>query len=129
MESKTENPQQSGGAQTPQLQASSVKVFMRGSADAPSPEYANNVEFNAVGMDVFMDVGTVSPETIKDAMQTQAEGKQLPTVKFNVDFRFGMSLQTAMVMYQRLTELLNQSAAGAKASLEMAKKDKGLQTP
>jgi hypothetical protein len=56
-------------------------------------------------MDVFMDAGTVSPESVRDAMEMKSSGKT-PTVRFNIDFRFGMSLQTAIFMHRRLTELL-----------------------
>ena len=100
-----------GERQTGQVQALSQKVFSRDEDDAPSPKYVNNVEFIASGMDVFMDAGTVSPESIRGALEMKASGKN-PAVKFHVDFRFGMSIQTALILHQRLEELLKAHAAG-----------------
>jgi hypothetical protein len=91
-----------------QIQAASHKAFSRESDEAPCPHYVNNVEFTASGMDVFMDAGTVAPEAIRDAMEGKAGDP--PSVKFNVDFRFGMSLQTALLLHQRLGALLQASA-------------------
>ena len=93
---------------TGQLQAAAKKVFSPASDDAPSPEFVNHVEFSAVGMDLFMDVGTVSPESIRDAMLS---GDKPPSVRFNVSSRFGMSLQTAAVMLQGLATLVQAAAA------------------
>lgn len=100
-----------------QVQALSHKVFSRGGDDPPSPKYVNNVEFIASGMDVFMDAGTVSPESVKDAIEMKSTGKN-PTVNFIVDFRFGMSLQTAVLLHQRLTDLLKAHTGMMKESME-----------
>jgi hypothetical protein len=109
MDSKTQSTPRFG-AQTAQIQAQTKKMFLRSGDAAPSPKYVNNVEFSAVGMDVFMDAGTVPPEAIRDAAASNA---QPPTVEFFIDFRFGMSLQSAVLMHQRLTELLQASAKQA----------------
>lgn len=98
--SKAENPGQAG-----QLQAASHRAFTRSDEDGPVPRFTNDIEFSTAGMDIFMDVGTVSPESIRDAWKAKSESKN-PTVKFNVDFRFAMSLNTAFLMLQRLTELV-----------------------
>lgn len=87
-----------------QMQAAAQRVFTRTTDDGPAPLFVNNIEFAGVGMDVHMDVGTVSPESIRDAWADKSG--QHPTVRFNVDFRFGMSIQTAALMLQRLTELV-----------------------
>lgn len=97
-----------GPLQAVQIQAVSHKAFSRENDEAPRPLYVNNVEFTVSGMDVFMDAGTVAPEAIRDAMEGKSGDP--PSVKFNVDFRFGMSLQTALLMHQRLGALLQASA-------------------
>jgi hypothetical protein len=71
-----------------------------------------------MGMDVFMDAGVVSPESVTAAL-ANAPAEGIPTVDLHVTVRFGMSLQTAMMMHQRLTDLLShaqqQAAAMAQA--------------
>jgi hypothetical protein len=99
------------------IQATSKKVFSRGSEDAPSPEYANNVEFSSLGMDIFMDVGTVAPESVREAMESdRTPDRTPPTVRFFVDFRFGMSLQSAHMMHQKLTAVLQATVAQLQTS-------------
>ncbi len=99
-----------GTPEVSQVQALSRRVFERTSSEAPPPTYINNVEFIGAGMDIFMDAGIVSPESVKETLETDP-GDGLRIVKFNVDFRFGMSLQTAMVMHQRLSDLIQQATA------------------
>lgn len=104
---------QSSSKTTPephQMQAASQRTFTREDKDGPAPVFVNNVEFSGVGMDVFMDAGTVTPEALNEAFQAKS-GKGQPTVRFNVNFRCGMSLQTAVVMHQRLTAFIQASAA------------------
>jgi hypothetical protein len=103
------SPQTGQQIQIAQVQAASHKVFSRTNEDGPAPLFVNNIEFAGVGMDVYMDVGTVSPESIRDAWTGKSTGQQ-PTVKFNADFRFGMSLQTAALMLQRLVTLMQASS-------------------
>jgi hypothetical protein len=115
MDSKTSGapaPQEQTEVQARQLQAQSQRVFSRDSNEPPRPEYVNNVDFISMGMDVFMDAGNVSPESLNDAFDVKHGGGS-PSVKFNVDFRFGMSLQTASTMHQRLTALLKAAATQA----------------
>jgi hypothetical protein len=100
--------QQLGQVHSGSIQATPERAFLRGSDDPPQPQYTNNVDFTASGMDVFMDVGTVAPEAVRKAMTA---GEKLPAVRFNVDFRFGMSIQTAAVMLQRLAGLVQAAAA------------------
>jgi hypothetical protein len=122
MDSKAMSPLVPGQMQ--QLQAVSQKAFSRNSDEAPSPNYVNNVEFAASGMDVFMDTGTVSPEAIRDALEIMKSSDKTPAVKFIVDFRFGMSIQTAIVMHQRLSALLQaHSSAVMKTDTETAAKE------
>ena len=120
MDSKTSNPSKAPEqteVQAKQLQAQSHRVFSRDSNEPPRPQYVNNVDFISMGMDVFMDAGNVSPESLNDAFDVKHGGGS-PSVKFNVDFRFGMSLQTAALMQQRLTALLQATAAQTAESLK-----------
>jgi len=106
-----------------QLQAGSKKVFSRGNDEPLYPTYTNAVEFAGLGMDVFMDVGAVAPESVQGALDaTRKPGSEgRPTVNVSVLYRFAMTIQTAMVMHQRLTQLIDdtgkaQAEAAAKAS-------------
>jgi len=90
-----------------QLQAASKRVFSRDSNDAPYPVYTNAVEFTGMGIDIFMDVGTVSPESLQSALIASKSSSEVPpTVNFGVVYRFGMSLQTAIQLHQRLSEMI-----------------------
>ena len=110
--SNPSGPQAGPQQQVAQIQATAQRAFSRTTEDGPPPLFVNNVEFSGVGMDVYMDVGTVSPESIRDAWASKP-GAQQPTVRFNVDFRFGMSIQTVALMLQRLTALVQASTAQA----------------
>lgn len=107
-----------------QVAARAQRVFSRGNEEPPQPVYINAVEFSAMGMDVFMDVGVVTPEAINAVLQQKSAADVIPTVNFLVNFRFGMSLQATMMMHQRLTELLRQSQIQAAAAMEQAEKNK-----
>ncbi len=107
-----------------QIAAKSRRVFSRSDEEPPHPVYINAVEFSAMGMDVLMDVGVVTPEAINAALQQKSTADVVPTVDFLVNYRFGMSIQAAMMMHQRLTELLRQSQIQAAAAMEQAKKVK-----
>ena len=74
-----------------------------------------------MGMDIFMDVGTVSPESVNAAMQA-SKTSGIPTVEFNVHHRFALTLQTAMLINQRLTELIKRSIEQAQENVEPEKK-------
>src|ERR1700734_967935 len=94
-------------AQGQQMQAASKKIFSRTDADAPYPVYTNAIEFTSMGVDIFMDVGIVSPEALLTAFHEHASAAEAtPTVNFNVIHRFGMSLQTALQLHQRLSDLI-----------------------
>src|SRR5665213_1916197 len=99
------NPAVPGGA----LQAIAKRVYSHGSDDPPNPLFINAVEFTSMGMDVFMDTGVVRPESVAEAM-----GKQPPddpaVVNFNVHFRFGMSIQTALQMHQKLSDMIQRTS-------------------
>lgn len=103
-----------------QLEATTRRVFSRSGDDGPSPAFVNNVEFTLVGTDLFMDTGIVSPEALRDTLKDLKTGGT-PTVRFNVDFRFGMSLQTARMMHQRLTTVLQATVPGLQAVTAGAK--------
>jgi hypothetical protein len=89
-----------------QILAGSQRVFSGGLP--PNPIYTNNVEFGALGMDIFMDVGIVSPEALRAAIQRRDQEKSPtpPITDFLVNYRFGMTLQSAAMMLQRLSALL-----------------------
>jgi hypothetical protein len=102
--------------QQPQhLNALAKRVFSRSNEDGPEPVYTNAVEFASMGMDVFMDVGVVSPESVAAALAIKS-GNQ-PTVNVLVNFRFGMSLQTAVLMQRKLTEMLQGAQAQMAATM------------
>lgn len=106
--------QQGSTSATPtlgQTQAVSKRVFVHNSGAPPQPLYANAVEFSSMGVDVFMDVGIVSPEALQTAFQSKSAVR---TVDFEVLYRFGMSLQTAIQLHQRLSQLIE----GTKNQLE-----------
>jgi hypothetical protein len=101
-----------------QLQAMPQRVFSRGNDDPPYPVYVNGVEFAGMGLDMFMDVGVVSPEAVGSAIQTESAKGEIPVVPFLVNFRFVMSFQTAIAMQVKLTELLRQSSDRIKESIQ-----------
>jgi hypothetical protein len=86
------------------------RVFSRSGEDAPIPTFINAVEFIGMGMDVIMDVGVVSPESIVKSKEKFAkEPNSTPlVVDLLVHSRFGMSLQTAIAIHQKLTQALHQ---------------------
>lgn len=95
------------------MQAYSRRSFVKNPGDAPLPEYVNAVEFSSTGMDVFMDVGVYSVEAANNAaIEFTKNPEEQPVVDVFVAHRFGMSMQTAMLMHQRLS-LLIQSASSA----------------
>jgi hypothetical protein len=102
------------------LQATAQRVFSRGNDDPPYPVYVNGIEFAGIGLDMFMDVGVVSPEAVGSAQKQSAAEGELPVVPFLVNFRFAMSFQTAVIMQQKLTELLKQSTDQIKALMQAA---------
>jgi hypothetical protein len=101
MSEKTNNPNQ-GQA----LQAISKKVFSAGPNEAPYPIFVNDIEFNITAVDVFMDVGLVSPESVQTALKA-ANQMETAEVNFNVNSRFVMSLQTAVQMHSKLSQMLD----------------------
>jgi len=96
----------------------SRKVFSRDANAAPAPVYANNIEFAAMGVEVFMDVGTVDLESIHAAVQANANGEspESTVVDFNVQEPFAMTMQTAIQMHQKLTAMIQ----ATKASMDEA---------
>lgn len=97
------------------LNATSRKVFSREGVGPSSPIYINNVEFSGMGMDIFMDVGTVDPESVQAAVQASTTTpSEPPVVDFNIRNRFAMTLQTVVQMHAKLTDLVN----AHKASIE-----------
>lgn len=76
-----------------------------------------------MGMDVFMDVGIVSVETVSAAMQQQKDHpEESLQVDFSVSHRFGMSLASAMMIHQRLTQFIEQSVARVNQDIEQQQK-------
>jgi hypothetical protein len=110
-----------------QVQAASRRVFSPTSDGPPYPSYTNAVEFVSVGMDVFMDVGTAHPESIQAAINaSQDPGRKEPTVvDVNVQYRFGMTLQTAVQMQQRLEQILKATQDQLKAAAAAVPKQEG----
>jgi len=107
-----------------QVAAISKRRFSRTEGDPPEVSYVNAVEFTALGMDIFMDVGIVSPETINKAREQEQLYSAPLIVDFQVNARFGMTLQTAIMIHQRLTDVLKllrtqTAAAVAEASKHM----------
>ena len=109
--------------QAGQVQAVSKRVF-RGD-HFPDPMYVNAVEFTSMGMDVFMDAGIVSPESVAAAVEKSSGGGDPPVVDFVVTFRLGMSFQTALMLQQRLGDMLQRSHAQLAAQVEQAEKQQG----
>ena len=97
--------------QRAQIQAASRKIFPDGHNGPLYPTYTNAVEFTAMGMDIFMDVGTVAPEAIQEALAKQTPETETPLVNLNVLYRFGMSVQTAIQLHEKLTELIQATHA------------------
>jgi hypothetical protein len=74
-----------------------------------STAFINHAEFSAMGMDVFMDVGVIPVDSLASAMKIHQERPdEAAPVDFYVTFRFGMSVQTAVLMCQRLTQIVQQ---------------------
>jgi hypothetical protein len=72
-----------------------------------------------------MDVGSVTPESVVAAVQTKQQSPEAtPTVSLNVLYRFGMTLQTAQQMHQKLSQLI----AAAQAQLAKIEAEKPPQT-
>jgi hypothetical protein len=114
------NPPTQPPALPSQMSVASRKVLMRTSEEPPV--FINAAEFAAMGMDVFMDVGVTPVESVNAAIQLYKDHpNEPPPVDFHVSFRFGMSIQTAMLIHQRLTQLLQQSVVQTAALLEQAK--------
>ena len=87
------------------MPVASRKILMRTSEEPPV--FINSAEFSAMGMDVFMDLGVVPVESFNAALKLFREDPTKPApIDFHVSFRFGMSIQTALMMYQRLTQLI-----------------------
>ncbi len=102
-----------------QMHVTSRKIFLP-SGEEP-PIFINSAEFVGMGMDVFMDVGVVPVESIAAATKTyQANPERPALVDFHVSFRFGMSIQTALMIHQRLTHLIQQSAAQVEGIKELS---------
>lgn len=99
-----------------QMPVISRKVFMRSSEEPPI--FINSAEFTGMGMDVFMDLGVVPAESVNEAIKLYKEDPSKPVpVDFHISFRFGMSIQSAIVIHQRLSMLLQQSAIRAQEEL------------
>jgi hypothetical protein len=79
-----------------------------------------------MGMDIFMDVGAAQPESIQAAVLAIQNPDQGPAlVNVNVQFRFGMTLQTAVQMHQRLTQMLQAAREQITASTTSRPKQEG----
>jgi hypothetical protein len=102
------------------LAAATRRVFSRSDNDPPIPTYVNAIEFTGLGMDVVMDVGIVSPESIikaRDRAAKEPESTAPAVVDLQVFFRFGMSLQTAVLAHQRLSQMLQMTQEQQEAIL------------
>jgi hypothetical protein len=91
-----------------QMQIIPKKVILR-------PEdprfFVNAAEFSGNGMDIFMDLGVITPESAAEAAKLYKEHPGAPVpVDFAVSFRFGLTVQTAILLHQRLALLLQQAA-------------------
>ena len=71
--------------------------------------FINAVEFSGNGMELFMDLGVITPESAVAAAQLFKANPNVPApVDFHVSSRFALSIQGAMLIHQRLTLLLQQ---------------------
>jgi hypothetical protein len=123
MEEKTKIMAQPAPVKTGNISAATRKVFLRPD-DAPAfPIFINAVEFSAIGMDLLMDGGVVSPESVNEAQAKLKEGGNPPLLDVHVIFRAAMSFQTATLMHQRLGELLGKTQEFAAGSQKEAKHD------
>jgi hypothetical protein len=112
-----ENEMSSSPKSPIKVEASSQRIFSMDPDGPPRPEFTNAVEFSGMGMDVYMDVGVYSIESANNAASEVAknpEGGQ-PTVEVYVAHRFGMSMQTAVLMHQRLTQFIQATQAALQA--------------
>jgi hypothetical protein len=96
-----------------QMQVRSRKV--------PAPEpivFVNAAEFSASGMEVYMDLGVIPVDAIAAALQAAKDNPgEPPIMDFHVSHRFGMSFHAAALIHQRLTLLLQHSAAQLKDAM------------
>jgi len=103
-----------------QMPVTSRKVFMR-SGEEP-PIFINSAEFAGMGMDVFMDVGVVPVESVTAAAKIYQENPAKPgLIDFHVSYRFGMSIQAAMMIHQRLSQFIQSAAAQMQTMAEQVK--------
>ena len=72
-----------------------------------------------MAMDVFMDVCLVAPESVQAAMEAtqKADPAVQAVVNVNVLCRVGMTIQTAIEMHTRLTDLIK----ATKSQIDAAK--------
>jgi hypothetical protein len=98
--------------------AASKRVFARAAGDAPSPLFINAIELTSVGMDVFVDVGVVPPESLLAFQKNPPQEGDIPFVDMFVTARYGMSVQTAIMLHQRLTVMLQQLGEQQQTQME-----------
>jgi hypothetical protein len=92
-----------------QMRVNSKKVFLS-SSEGP-PIFINAAEFAANGIEVYMDVGVVSVESVNRASQAfQMDPTVIPDIDLQVSHRFAFSMQAAALIHQRLTAMLQESA-------------------
>jgi len=105
------------------LNAKTKRKFDRHDGVPPLPIFINAAEIAQVGADVYFDGGVVSPEAVMEAQAT-AEGGQV-TVEVQVVFRVAMSIATASVLHQRLTQLLKNAQTLAAQATRTQVPEKG----
>jgi hypothetical protein len=100
-------------SQVGRLNAIQRRVFSRKEGDAPAAKFTNAVTFGVVMNDIFMDVGCITPEAITTATEDHTASGQpdeIPTqVDMLIEYRFAMSLTTAMGIHQQLSLLIAQT--------------------
>jgi hypothetical protein len=87
-------------------------------ADGTPRVFINSAEFSGAGMDVFMDVGVVPIESMGAAAEQFKRDPSAPAkIEFHISFRFGMSLQSAAMIHQRLTQFLQRASLMAEQQI------------
>ncbi len=78
-----------------------------------------------MGMEVFMDVGAVTPESIQSALATRSSGDAPPSVNVSVLYRFAMTIQTAMQIHQQLTQMIEATKSQIEGAAKTAQTKQG----
>jgi predicted metal-dependent peptidase len=100
MTKKATNPSIQGR----QISGTLRKVFTNPEGAPPFPVFINAADFVGMGPDILLDVGVVTPENVTSAKA--AGGDVPPVIDIQVIARFAMSTQTAALIHERLSMVL-----------------------